>query len=64
MCELLLLRIAGTDLLKLKSVTDFVYDLLIYMLTWKYHCCLKIHFDQMDGSEVCTKVSFTLPEVM
>ena len=34
------------------------------LFTWKTHCGLKFHFCQFDWSEICTKVSFTLPEVM
>ena len=33
----------------------------VYMET---HCGLKFHFGLIDQSEICTEVSFTLPEVM
>ena len=37
----------------------------IYIIfTWKTHCGLKFHFGQIDRSEICIKVSFTLPELI
>ena len=34
------------------------------MFAWKTHCGLKVHFSQIEQSEICTEVSFTLPEPM
>ena len=34
------------------------------LFTWKTHCGLKFHFGQFDRSEICTKMSFTPPNVM
>ena len=34
------------------------------MFIWKTHCGLKFYFPQSDRSEICTKVSFTLPKLM
>ena len=34
------------------------------MFTWKTQCGLKFYFGQFGRSEICTKVSFTKPEVM
>ena len=34
------------------------------LFIWKTHCCLKFYFGQFDRSEICTELSFTLPEVM
>ena len=32
--------------------------------TWKTHCDLEFRFGQIDRSEICTKMSFTSPELM
>ena len=34
------------------------------LFTWKTHHGLKFHFGQINQSEICTEVSFTLPEPM
>ena len=40
------------------------YVNVLLLFTWKTHCGLKFHFGQFDRSEIWTKVSFTLPEVI
>ena len=42
--------------------TLFCYEHLLF--TWKTHCGLKFHFGQIYRCEICTEVSFTLPELM
>ena len=37
---------------------------IILLFTWKTRWGLKFHFGQFDRSELCTEVSFTMPEVM
>ena len=34
------------------------------LFAWKTYCGLKFHFSRIDQSNCCTKVSFTLPEIM
>ena len=40
------------------------YVNVLLLFTWKTHYGLKFHFGQFDRSEIWTKVSFTLPEVI
>ena len=39
-------------------------SLRVFFVYMKTHCGLKFHFGQFEWIEICTKVSFTPPEVM
>ena len=48
----------------LKWFCTILFHCRYLLFTWKTHCGSKFHFSQIDWTEICTKVSFTLPELM